>query len=412
LKSQNHESPTANYAASNALTGPTVIAASCENDNTALQPFKLNKDNHSMNPCDDTSSIWRINKQSPPNFGRPQVVSKLCHVHPLNYPTNPGSHDEQPQSSVSADVEEKHTSVEKETDGSRIMETLSSEGTPTDSVLNQEEVEGRQNPTIIESRIALHASGSINDPGIEIRQNNNSNYVNKSLEEHVSIVHENIPLSTDSPRQLQQISDRNNIRFFNNSKVMKTKTGHNSGSRGVNSKTPAMQSGHNQHDSGIVSDYQKFLKSGQAFQEQLYAYEKQKKLVESQNAEIMRLNLSGVESSNRIKSLEEQNQNLAQMFKKLNAASEKYRIHVNGVVKAQNKLINSADKIRNETKRLHEDMQQAKNESETSIKAAGDGVQNALHTLQIGVKFKKLKEDTLRYNSDLEVQIKGCKWTQ
>jgi len=408
LTTQNQKSSKAGYAATDIQT--RSITSVLEDDNTTMEPLKQDTTNHSKKMDNITSSTGRTSKQiaSIPNGS--QVVQKSYHMSPLLHSTNFGKQYEQLESSAPTDdIELQHTNIVHGPDGGRSMEDLATGLTSTNQLLIQEQDKGHRHPTMIEPRTALRISASVDGSSIETGQNICSGHYPNILEPKASVVPRSHRSSTREDYLSEKISDRSHLHFDNNAKITKAKTVISSEGRGMKSNTSVLQRGNSQSNFGILTDYQKFLQSGLAFQEQLNAYEKQKKLVESQKAEISSLSTSGAQSLGRVKLLEDQNQELMQKINKFKGLSKKYHTHINEVVTAQKVLINSGDKIRNDTKRLKDDMEQAKIESETSIKAAKGAMDNVLHTLQIGAKFKKLKEDTLRNNQELEMQVKGRK---
>jgi len=335
-----------------------------------------------------------------------RALKSSCHLNSFGHLTDHEKGDEKLQRTVkTGDIPAKHINVER---GQDVRQSVKTSDT-TNEPLIQEPVDDDHCTTYNRLQTASSALDFANKPNIELGQRNDSCHSFSNVQQHNSLAPENCTLSIHPHYDSREVSEEKNTRFINNSKVAKVKGGSSYEGPGIKPKTPKLQIGKSQSTFGVASDYQKFLQAGQAFQGQLHAYEKQKMLVESQNAEIMKLNSSNAQHLARLKSLEEQNQSLVQKIKRLSALSKKYHTHINEVVTAQKVLISSGDKIRNETKRLHEDIAHANIESKTLIKAVRDDMDDVLNTCQIGTKLKQLKEDALRHNTDLEVQVKTRK---
>ncbi|KAG9246922.1 hypothetical protein BJ878DRAFT_558681 [Calycina marina] len=207
------------------------------------------------------------------------------------------------------------------------------------------------------------------------------------------------PSHSKTRRQVQQHDDVGNIQFVNNAKVGKSRGGQQrQAQEKVTSKPVPIDADVSQR--GLSA----WLCNGQSF---IRDFEKQKKQIEVQKEEIDSLKNSGVKSVDTIKQLEQAIQIRDEEIGIFKMTRKKLTDHFNKVVTAQRELVDEGNKIRKKQQNLLESVAHKNGE----VEASKEAIRGAHQIFQIGAKLKKLRDDTLSSNADLEAQVKECEST-
>jgi hypothetical protein len=216
------------------------------------------------------------------------------------------------------------------------------------------------------------------------------------------------PFPEDEIR-LSSASDSTTLHANHSAKVRKSKTGQQSQASvsAKSSPSPLVDSQQRHNISKSASKYLEFLSSGQDFVDTLNEYEKQKDVIESQKAEIEKLQGCGTEFKSKIKSLEEDKQALAKKIKKFTSLCEKYKTHMNEVVNAQKELLVEAKTIRTETEAVRQDakeftgdIQQIRADSQAHLQKHATATKDVVNQLKVTIQeYNDIKNQLV--NSEL-----------
>lgn len=153
-------------------------------------------------------------------------------------------------------------------------------------------------------------------------------------------------------------------------------------SRGV--KLHPQANTHQQDPLATVSGLRSYLQNLPGIEQALKEYVDQKAVLESQQAEIEKLNLSNKESKEQIQLLQDEKVALAAKVKRFTEISARYKAHMNDVVQAQKHLMDERKKIKTESAEVRE-------QSKAALKAHADR-QNHENTLrQLIIKTRDIR---------------------
>jgi len=150
-----------------------------------------------------------------------------------------------------------------------------------------------------------------------------------------------------------------------------------------------------------TAQFREYLQMLQVFQTVLVEYESQQATIQSQEAEIHKLNLSSADLANQVQLLEGEKLQLEKRNKKFGELCKNYKDHMNDVVKSQRQLMQQSITLR---QRAAENKEEANDISKVLKRATKDG-----ETYQCKLKeSSKIARELGVKNSGLMKQAEDC----